>query len=141
MFGRSPRMYASKVRLRTVAQSRSRLSSMILSTHSSGSVSGFAAARAALSPAEKFGPRSGQFREGSNGFHLSTQDQLCKKLDYEKHRPKVMEMIRICTTEEAFKAEGLWCCTILCGRIKKVSKPIACDQQSQHSCGTTLLTR
>ena len=29
-----------------------------------------AAARAALSPAENFGPRSGQLREGSNGFHL-----------------------------------------------------------------------
>ena len=99
IFGLSPRMYASNVRLRTAAQSRSRLSFSTLSSSSSSSgnvavvlvlaaslrvpwlVAALAAssflcfslrraAREESSPALNLGPRSGQLRAGSNGFHL-----------------------------------------------------------------------
>ena len=95
IFGRSPRMYASNVLLSTADQSRSRLS---CSTVSASSLSPWAcvlplepnsalpcpswssAARAASSPALNLGPRSGQLREGSNGFHLiSDHVNGCKK--------------------------------------------------------------
>ncbi len=77
MFGRSPRMYDSKVLLMTVAQSKSRLSSSTLSCHGSSVAvdvavddSLFRARRACSSTALNRGPRSGQLREGSKGRHL-----------------------------------------------------------------------
>jgi len=90
MLGISPRMYASNVRLRTAAQSRSRLSCSTFSSSSSSSTGATlsvlrpvtvaascffcfslrSAARAASSPALNLGPRSGKLRAGSNGFHL-----------------------------------------------------------------------
>jgi hypothetical protein len=68
-------MYASKVRLSTVAQSRSRLSSVTFSCGSSTvrvSLDAVALLRAMRSPSMNRGPRSGKFRAGSNGFHLQT---------------------------------------------------------------------
>lgn len=79
MFGRSPRIYDSKVRFITVAQSRSRWSSSTGSSSvgtaddsapSEVAAAALAEARAARSPPINRGPRSGQFRDGSNGFHL-----------------------------------------------------------------------
>ena len=80
IFGRSPRTYDSNVRLSTVAQSRSRLSSSILSSDSSCPSAPVAVAvavavflsdaRASFSPAAKRGPRSGKLRHGSKGRHL-----------------------------------------------------------------------
>lgn len=96
MFGRSPRIYASNVRLSTVAQDRSRISSLMSSTHSSagletlvGSVFTLAlvdapdvgfgtvgvmgrapSARPAFSALMNRFPRSGQSRAGSKGTHL-----------------------------------------------------------------------
>ncbi len=67
IFGRSPRIYASKVRFITADQSRSRLSS---DTSSPCSSDMFNLARALCSPARKRCPRSGKFRDGSKGFHL-----------------------------------------------------------------------
>lgn len=84
-----------------------------------------AAARAAFSPAENLGPRSGQLREGSNGFHLSAHGSNSgTTLDHEKHSPKVMEMIRVGAAEEALETQSLRRCAILCRCIEKVGKSV-----------------
>lgn len=81
ILGLSPRMYDSITRFSTVAQSRSRRSFSMLLSSLSFSLSTlcrcppFTAAKcrfrlAFCSPSAKRGPRSGQFRAGSKGFHL-----------------------------------------------------------------------
>lgn len=75
IFGLSPLTYASNVLFNTADQSKSRLSLCISLPPASASAwvnfpSFTRAAFAASSPALKRGPRSGQFRVGSNGFHL-----------------------------------------------------------------------
>ena len=84
IFGRSPRIYDSKARFKTVAQSKSRRSSSTLSSLSWESGEwwwgfGFVnvrrnACRAMRSPSANRGPRSGQLRAGSKGFHLRSDD-------------------------------------------------------------------
>jgi hypothetical protein len=79
IFGRSPLIYDSKARFRTVAQSKSRRSSATLSSLSWESRDWCFdfdvddrrnACRAMRSPSANRSPRSGQLRAGSKGFHL-----------------------------------------------------------------------
>lgn len=108
IFGRSPRIYASKVLFRTVDQSRSRLScSGRLSSTTCGTAvllrSACNADRATVSPAAKRGPRSGQLRDSSKGFHLVWS--YIKHINVnDDHVPEVMEVVRICPFEEPIDA-------------------------------------
>jgi hypothetical protein len=70
MLGVSPRTKASNVLFRTADQSRSRLSSATLSTHSPSSSTAPSVVRAIRSPLKNRGPRSGQCRTVSKGCHL-----------------------------------------------------------------------
>ena len=137
MVGCSPRMYDSNVRFITVDQSRSRRSpsSSRGSSASDGSEPTFLlraaeARRIARSPAINRVPRSGQFREGSNGFHLkdksNSQRQITKKQRtmVASYLPVVMIVIRECSLEESIKAKCLWGSTPRCWSIEKVTKPM-----------------
>lgn len=89
MLGRSPRMYASKVLFKTVAQPRS------LGSGPSEE----------LSSLLSFGPRSGQFREGSASVHLE-EEVLKGRIVVEKaiHQPGIMEVVREGSSEKPVEA-------------------------------------
>jgi hypothetical protein len=119
-------MYASNVRLSTVAQSKSRLSSVTFSEVSWAVLVAFneisLLRRAIRSPSANCGPRSGKFREGSNGFHLINCERRCEAWAV-NGLPEVVEVIRVCAPEESLESERLRGGTILRGSIEEISKP------------------
>jgi len=103
MFGLSARMYPSNERFMTVAQLRSISSSISSRTVSPGPspppTPSFSlsveearwASRSALSPLMNLVPRSGKFRDGSNGSHLLIL--ALKKYKGPGGVPEIMEMV------------------------------------------------
>ena len=129
MFGRSPRMYASNVRLSTVDQSRSRLSSATWSSFAVSvaldAVAALSAVRARRSPSMKRGPKSGKLRAGSNGFHLRRRQRLIRmKAENARARdvPEIVEVVRVRAPVEAIESKSLWCRASLCRSLEELHK-------------------
>lgn len=91
--GVSPRMNASNVLFRTADQSRSRLSSATLSSHSPSSSTAPAMVRAIRSPLMNRGPRSGQCRIVSNGCHLKALISPLETNRKAVNLPEVVEVV------------------------------------------------
>jgi hypothetical protein len=154
MFGRSPRRYASNVRLSTALHARSRSSFSGPSAHSGarssvgggggedGAPPSFAArvgvgagrfairdetwrARARRSVVVNRGPRSGKLRPASTGSSLACCGVSEGAGETTVHAPVVMPVVRVRASEERIKACGCGVRAGTRGRLEELVEPVA----------------